>query len=64
MQNAAPNGSGAVLLGDERAPSIKTNPTPQPDSVHQLRALRLISTHNVRPELALTLAALAFGGAV
>lgn len=38
------------------------HPNPQPATVHQLRALRLIGTHHVRPELAMTLATLAFGG--
>lgn len=64
MQNAAPEGSGAVqLAGNERVLSIKSTPLSQPDSVAQHRALHLIEAFNVRPEMALTLASLAFGGA-
>lgn len=63
MQKRHPGEGGAVLLGGEHATPTKNHPIPQPASVHQLRALRLIASHHVRPELALTLAALAFGGA-
>lgn len=63
MQNAAPNGSGAVQLGGEHALSIKSTPLSQPDSVAQHRALHLIAAFNVRPEMALTLANMVFGGA-
>ncbi|KPF75038.1 hypothetical protein IP68_10475 [Blastomonas sp. AAP25] len=64
MQKRHPGEGGAVLLaGNERAPSTKSTPTAQPASVNQLRALHLIANRNVRPELAMTLAALAFGGA-
>lgn len=63
MQKRHPGEGGAVLLGGERANPTKTDPTLQPASVHQLRALHLIADRHVRPELALTLAALAFGGA-
>lgn len=41
----------------------KSHSIPQPSTVTQLRALRLIGTHHVRPEVALALAALEFGGA-
>ncbi len=59
MQNAAPEGSGAVpmLGGVEQSLSNKTTPTPQPATVHQVRALHLIGSHHVRPELAITLGA-------
>lgn len=63
MQNAAPNGSGAVQLGGEHALPIKPASLSQPDSVAQHRALHLIAAFNVRPEMAMTLASLAFGGA-
>lgn len=61
MQNAAPVGSGAVQLGGEHVLSIKSAPISQPDSVAQHRALHLIAAFNVRPEMAMTLASLAFG---
>lgn len=63
MQNAAPRGAASDLLGGDRVCSTKFAPTLQPDSVIQLRALHLIADRHVRPELAITLAALAFGGA-
>lgn len=64
MQKRHPGEGGAVLLaGNEHALSNKSAPTSQPDSVNQLRALHLIANRRVRPELAMTLAALAFGGA-
>lgn len=63
MQNAAPNGSGAVQLGGERVLPIKSASLSQPDSVAQHRALHLIAAFNVRPEMALTLANMVFGGA-
>lgn len=62
MQKRHPGEGGAVLLGGEHALSTKSAPEPQPASVLQLRALRLIAAHHVRPELAMTLAALAYGG--
>ena len=63
MQKRRPvDGSGVVLLGGLNYPrSTEKPPEPQPDSVHQLRALRLIASHHVRPALALALAALAYG---
>lgn len=63
MQKRRPvDGSGAVLLaGDERALSTENHPDPQPATVHQMRAFHLIVSHNVRPALALALAALAYG---
>lgn len=65
MQKRHPGEDGAVLLaGKEQSLGIKSAPTSQPDSVNQLRALRLICTHNVRPEMAMALAALAFGRAL
>ena len=63
MQNAAPNGDGAVLLGGERDCPTENTLNLQPSTLCELRALRLIASHNVRPELALALAALAYGGA-
>lgn len=48
------------FASDTRSPN-KLSPKSQPDSVHQLRALRLISSHHVRPSLALALAGLVFG---
>lgn len=65
MQKRRPvDGSGAVLLaGDEQALSTKSDPAPQPATVHQLRARRLVDAHHVRPALALALAALAYGEA-
>jgi hypothetical protein len=43
--------------------SLSANPLKsQPDATRQLQALRLIDRHRVRPELAMTLAALAYGG--
>ena len=62
MQNAAPKGSGAVLLGGERHCSTENTLSLQPSTVCELRALHLIANRHVRPEMALTLAALAFGG--
>lgn len=63
MQNAAPDGSGAVLLGGEHVLSNKSTPTPQPATVHQVRALHLIASHHVRPAMALALASLCYGEA-
>jgi len=64
MQKRHPGEGGAVLLaGNERAFPTKSSPASQSDSVLQLRALHLITSRHVRPEMALTLAALAFGGA-
>ncbi len=64
MQKRHPGEGGAVLLASvERPLSIENHPEPQPASVTQLRALHLIANRHVRPELALTLTALAFGGA-
>lgn len=40
-----------------------SNPIPQPDSICHLQALHLIANRHVKPSVALTLAALAFGGA-
>lgn len=64
MQKRRPvEGSGAVLLAsDEQALSNKTNPTPQPATVLDLRKANLIARH-VRPELASAMALLVFGGA-
>ncbi len=57
-------GDGAVLLAsDEQARLTKSDPILQPDSVCQLQALHLIADRHIRPEMAMTLAALAFGGA-
>ncbi len=53
----------SVSFGENTGSLTENHPEPQPASVHQLRALRLIGAHHVRPELAMTLAALAFGGA-
>ena len=62
MQKRHPGEGGAVLLGGERVTSTANHPEPQPAGVQQLRAMRLIASHHVRPELAMTLAALAYGG--
>lgn len=64
MQKRHPGEGGAVLLaGNEHALPIKSTPLSQPDSVAQHRALHLIAAFNVRPEMALTLANMVFGGA-
>lgn len=63
MENAAPVGAASDQLGGDRALPIKSTPVSQSDSVLQLRALHLMSSRHVRPEMAMTLAALAFGGA-
>ncbi len=65
MQKRRPvDGSGAVLLaGVEQALSTKNHTDLQPANTCQLQALRLIARHHVRPAMALTLAALAFGEA-
>jgi hypothetical protein len=64
MQKRHPGKGGAVLLaGNERAFPTESCPVSQSESVLQLRALHLMTSRNVRPEMALTLAALVFGGA-
>ncbi|OBX20288.1 hypothetical protein A9995_00715 [Erythrobacter sp. QSSC1-22B] len=63
MQKRRPLGDGAVLLGGERSVPTEKTPSLQPSNVCELRALHLIANRHVRPEMALTLAALAFGGA-
>lgn len=64
MQKRHPGEGGAVLLaGNEHVISTKSAPTSQPASIHQIRALHMIADRHVRPEMAMTLAALAFGGA-
>lgn len=63
MQNAAPRGAASDQLGSDRVTPTKSAPTLQPDSVCQLQALHLIADRHVRPEMATTLAGLAFGGA-
>lgn len=55
-------GASISIAADTEA-SIKNHPIPQPDSVTQLRALRLIASHHVRPAMALALAGLVFGEA-
>lgn len=62
MENATPKG-GAVLLGGERAFPTKFTLPQQPfDDLARYRALSLMQSLSVRPELAATLASLAFGG--
>lgn len=57
-------GAGAsISIASDIEASTRNHPFLQPDSARELQALRLIGTHHVRPELALTLATLAFGGA-
>ena len=60
------SGQAAEALVSIRADAkslTENHPAPQPATVHQLRARRLVSAHHVRPALALALAALAFGEA-
>lgn len=62
MQKRLPAREGAVLLGGERSFPTEKTPPLQPSSVCEIRALHLIANRHVRPEMALTLAGLAFGG--
>ena len=63
MQERRPGGSGAVLLGRERPCLTKISlPRPQQDDLTKLRALHLVQTFGLRPELAVMIAAVAFGG--
>lgn len=62
MQKRHPGEGGAVLLGGEHALSTENQLNPQPDSVCELQALHLIAHRHVKPSMALTLAALAYGG--
>lgn len=64
-QKRHPGEGGAVLLlaGVEQSLSTENRPALQPATVHQVRALHLIARHHARPELALALAALAYGEA-
>lgn len=62
MQKATPK-DGAVLLGGEHASSNKNHPDQQPfNDADRLRALHLIHRFSVHPDMAMTLAALAFAG--
>jgi hypothetical protein len=59
-------GSDAEALVSIRADAktfTKPYPNSQPANTCQLQALRLIARHHVRPELAMTLAGLAYGEA-
>ena len=58
---AGSTGASKSTAADTEA-STRNHPNPQPASVHQLRALRLIAAHNLRPELAQALAALVYDG--
>ena len=64
MQNAAPEGSGAVLLGGfEHASPTETRCVLQPlDALARYRAMHLIQRFSLQPEAAAALALLAFGG--
>ena len=62
MQKRPPEREGAVLLAGERSFPTKNTLILQPSTVCELRALHLIANRHVRPNLALTLAGLAFGG--
>lgn len=63
-QKRHPVEGGAVLLGGVNCtPFSENTPSPQPATVHQVRALHLISTRHVKPSMALTLAALCYGEA-
>lgn len=61
-QKRRPLGDGADLLGGDRDCPTENTPSPQPSTVTRLRALHLIGACHVRPELAMALAGLAFGG--
>lgn len=62
MQNATPK-DGAVLLRGERVLPNKNHPDQQTFyDADRLRALHLIHRFSVHPDMAMTLAALAFAG--
>jgi hypothetical protein len=64
MQKRRPNGSGAVLLGGERALPTKSRPILQPlDDLARYRAAHLVNRFAMHPETAAALALIAFGGA-
>jgi len=64
MRKRRPCQGGADLLGgDLRLPTKLTLPRPLADELSSYRALHLIQSLAVRPELAAMLASLAFGGA-
>lgn len=54
-------GRASVSIRADAETLTKILTTPQPASAHQLRALKLIAEHHVRPALALALAGLAYG---
>lgn len=63
-QKRRPSVGGADLLGGfDQFHTTENHPTPQPATVHQVRALHLIASHHVRPALALALAGLCYGEA-
>lgn len=66
MDTKNPRGANArasVSIAPDADSPTENHPSPQPATVHQLRARRLVSAHRVRPAIALALAALAFGEA-
>ncbi len=63
MQKRRPAKGGVDLLAGDRPCLTKIPPErPELDGLSTYQALRLIHLHAVRPELAMMLAALAFGG--
>ena len=62
MQKRRPMRDGADLLAGDRDCPTQNTSFLQPSTVTELRALHLIARRHVRPGMASTLAALAFGG--
>ncbi len=62
MQKRRPLRDGADLLGGNCDCPTENTLSLQPSTVSELRALHLIASRHIRPELAVALAPLAFGG--